>query len=226
MIRYIFDFDRDTRFCFTVDPNTETGSEADISDFPSWILLSEGRCSHCVIPEGSRRTCPAILSLRPVIEVFNGKISHELVKLSVETEKSRLEAVLPIQKALSSLTGLLLPLSGCPTMAAFRPMAHYHLPMGDPERTVFRTLGMYLLAQYFRRKEGLEPDWDFKDLEKTYEEIHHLNIKLANRIRKVCKEDATVNSLIILDAFGQAVEVAILEELDRIKPLFSAYYKG
>ena len=46
---------------------------------------------------------------------------------------------------------------------------------------------------------------------------------LADRIRAASKEDATVNALIILDAFAEAVEMSVENSLEELRPFFGAY---
>lgn len=225
MIRYRFDFDKETVLEFACDPNGDTSRETGEETIVDWLRLDRHRCTHCEVPPQSRWTCPAALALFPVLRAFSNRISHEKVKVTVERDHMRLQAVTTTQQAVRSLIGLLLALSSCPVMMRLRPMAHFHIPFGDTRHTVFRAAGMYLIAQYMRHLEGLTPEWDLAGLLDTYAKIHQVNTKLAARLREAAKKDATVNSVVILDVLGYEVEMSLEKNLMSLKPLFAAYFK-
>ena len=62
------------------------------------------------------------------------------------------------KEGISSLMGLVSAASGCPHTSALRPMARFHLPLARNEETVHRATSMYLLAQFFLKKEGAQTD--------------------------------------------------------------------
>lgn len=225
LIEYSYIFDDTHRVDFRVELDDEVCAEVPGQAYPDWILLDRHRCPECTVPPGSRRTCPAALSLLPVVGAFNTRLSYEDVQLIVVRRGIKMEATIPTQNALRSLIGLLLPLSSCPIMSRLRPMAQMHLPLGTRERTSFRFLGMHLVAQYLRSLEGEQPDWQLKELSVLLAQIRSVNRHMAERLRAVTAEDAAVNGLILLDAFVDSVELCIESELERLKPLFSCYLR-
>ncbi|MFX8692384.1 hypothetical protein ABTM44_17715, partial [Acinetobacter baumannii] len=66
---------------------------------------------------------------------------------------------------------------------------------------MYRTLSMSLMAQYFRQRRGLKPDWDMERLLDLFEEIRLVNRAFCQRLYAACTKDANVNALIHLDSF-------------------------
>ncbi len=223
MIHYRFEFDPQTVIEFAIDEQSDTSYEENLTEVPEWMRLDRYRCEGCPLDPSSRTTCPAAMAMKPVVEAFSHKISYEDVKVTVEQHDVRIEAQTTMQNAVRSLLGLLLALSSCPVVGRLRPMAQFHLPFGTREHTVFRAIGMYLTAQFVREQEGQTPDWSIDGLKEIYENVHKVNDKLADRIRAASKQDATVNSIIILDAFGYGVTMSIKNSAKKLKPIFSMY---
>ncbi len=226
LIRYRFTFDDQRCHAFEVRAGTDLSPEDPARDYPAWLALERDRCEGCPLPPGSRRTCPAALSIEAVVASFASCVSWERVALVVERGGQRLEASLPIQVAARSLMGLLLPLSACPVMMQLRPMAYLHLPLGGHLDTLFRFLGMYLIAQYLRGQDGHAPDWELSRLRELMGEIHRVNRGLAQRLRHATTRDAAVNSVILLDALTDSLELSLLDSLEDLRPLFAVYLRG
>jgi hypothetical protein len=221
MIKYIFEFGETKTLDFEVDEHSDTSIEHDDDEFPDWLLLERSQCERCPLPIGSRKACPAALSIRPVVEALEPRISYEKVEMTVERDEITLNASISIQQAARSLIGLVLPLSACPVMMKLRPMARLHLPLGKRNQTAFRFLGMYLIAQYIKKREGHEPDWTLQGLLELIDDIHMVNLKLTERIRTFTKRDATVNALVVLDFFANNIEWSIDDSLEELRPLFA-----
>jgi hypothetical protein len=223
LICYHFQFETGPGHKFVLDEESETSDEAELAVVEPWLALENFQCECCTIRANARRTCPAALSIVPLVKAFGGRISYESIKVTVERAEVKMSALTSVQQGLRSLAGLLLALSACPVMCHLRPMAYFHLPFGDTKSTVFRALGMYLTGQYLRSRQGKEPDWELKGLLHLYDMIHEVNINLASRIRMASENDATVNCVIMLDIFGYEVETSLREDLAELKPLFAAY---
>lgn len=221
MIKYTFEFDETRRLVFDVDERSDTSVELPGDDIPDWIELERGKCEHCSLPAGSRRACPAALSIRPVVEALKRRISYEKVEMTVEREAVTLKASISFQQAARSLIGLVLPLSACPVMMKLRPMARLHLPLGRRNQTAFRFLGMYLIAQFIKERDGQKPDWALQGLLELLKDIHMVNLKLTERVRTFTERDATVNALVVLDFFANNVEWSIDDSLEELRPLFA-----
>lgn len=223
-IRYTFYFDDEEPLVFSVTHRegapSPAGGEGDI---PSWALLDHCRCSHCSLPPEKGKACPAAMSILPVIKTFGERVSFEKVTVCVEMDGKEVSSRTSLQEAIRSLVGLMMALSSCPAMMMLRPMAYFHLPLGNPKDTSFRVIGMYLLGQYIRTRQGLTADWEMKGLAGIFERIHGTNEKISERLRSAAAEDATVNSLVILDVLVHSVDRDLNTDLERWKALFSVY---
>ena len=224
MIRYIFEFPDRKTLSFEVDEAGELSSVEDSGEpVPIWARLDIHRCEHCTLPQSDRAACPAAFCLRPVIEAFAGNFSYEgvYVRAELQGKEQRFHTSLP--SAIRSIVGLLMALSACPVMRKMRPMAHFHVPFSTYEHTVYRAMGMYLIAQLLREQTGLEADWGMDGLIGLYRKIHVVNEQMAGRIRMAAEKDATVNALISLDIFTFSFDSQMKKKLEDWKPLFSAY---
>lgn len=223
MIRYVFEFPTGNKVEFLVDSESDTSNQVVEGPIPQWLKLENHKCDVCTLPEKSRETCPAALAIKPVLEEFARYRSYETVKVSAISRGVTMSTTVQMQVAIQSLVGLLLALSSCPVMTQLRPMAYFHLPFGGQEHVSFRFLGMHLIAQYLRYDAGLKPDWKLEKLLDLFKDIHRVNARLADRIRATTDQDATVNSLIILDALADQAALNVETHLDELKPLFAAY---
>ena len=82
---------------------------------------------------------------------------------------------------------------------------------------------MYLLAQYFLKKDGQEADLELDGLKDIYRNMQIVNTSLAERLRAASNVDSTVNALILLDMFAKALPFVINDSLSEIRYLFTPY---
>ena len=195
-------------------------------DFPFWADLEFHQCPHCPLVKETHPYCPVAMGLASVIERFEKVFSYDEVDLEVITRQRRVTQHTTAQRALGSLIGLLFATSGCPHTDYFKPMARFHLPLPSLEDTVFRVTSMYLVAQYFRHKEGRESDFELKGLQKIYDNMHLLNNMIAERIRKATQADSSLNAVILLDTFIGLMPLVSEEQMAEIRHLFVAYLSG
>jgi hypothetical protein len=167
--------------------------------------------------------CPLATSLTSVIEFFSPIFSCDEVHLEVRTERRTFSGVAASQEVLGSLLGLIIPASGCPHTVFFRPMARFHLPLSDEQETIYRAVGNYLLAQYFRHRQGLEADLDLRGLAEVYDNMKTLNESIARRIRAAIAADAAVNAVVLLDTFTYFVPFAIEASLEELRSFFEPF---
>jgi hypothetical protein len=104
-------------------------------------------------------------------------------------------------------------------------MVRFHLPFATANETVFRAVSMYLVAQYFREREGLEPNWNLDGLVKIYKEIGIVNKGLWQRLSSASSFDANVNALIVLSAFGDALRFSLKKDLENLSTFFTKYFE-
>jgi hypothetical protein len=80
---------------------------------------------------------------------------------------------------------------------------------------------MYLVKQYFRKRKGLEPDWELQTLLNDYKEIHTVNQAFYKRLSFMKGKDANVNALIILDNFANYINFTLdSNKLSKIEWMF------
>jgi hypothetical protein len=190
---------------------------------PSWTKLDFKKCPHCPLSIADHSHCPAALNLSDIVRRFGSVVSHDKVELTVITPDRRISGQTTAQKGISSLIGLIFPMSGCPHAAVFQPMARFHLPLATEAETIFRATSMYLLAQYFIRKSGGIDDDELEGLKKIYENMHIINLHMAERIRKASVMDSSINAIIVLDVFTHVLPFAIEDQLDDIRHLFAPF---
>jgi len=229
--------DIEIQYCFKLDEHTIEvidlcldARTLDIVDnrteYPEWTRLEFHQCTHCPLDSETHPYCPVAISLASVTELFDNVFSHDEIDLEVITSERRVLQHTTAQRGISSLLGLLIATSGCPYTNYLKPMARFHLPLASEEETIFRAAGMFLLAQFFLRKQGKESDLDFAGLTKIYADLHTLNTMIAERLRSATRTDSSVNAVILLDMFTNMMPYVIEDHLDEIRHLFDSYLDG
>jgi hypothetical protein len=78
-------------------------------------------------------------------------------------------------------------------------------------------------AQYFLRKEGKTVDFQLKNLERIYQNIHIVNDSISKRLRAASKTDSVVNSIVLLDLYAKNLPYVIDDSLEEICYLFEPF---
>jgi hypothetical protein len=191
---------------------------------PEWTKLDFHQCPNCPLKVEEHPDCPLALRLVSLVQRFDGLLSHEKVDLEVVTEERTTTQKTTVQRGIGSLMGLVIAASGCPHTALLRPMARFHLPLASNEETVYRATSMYLLAQYFLKKEGDPIDLDLDGLTRMYENMQIINVAIAQRLRAATTTDSSVNAIVVLDVYAKTVELVIEGSLERIRYIFAPYF--
>lgn len=207
-----------------LDPGTLALVPSEAGELPEWTALKFEQCRNCPLSAREHPRCPLAVALVRVVGMFREVVSHDEVRLEVETEERTVRQKTTAQAALSSLMGVVMAASGCPHTAWFRPMARFHLPLSSHEETVYRAAGMYLLAQYYRRRDGHVADLDLDGLRDIYEGLAVVNEGIADRLRAAIDADSAVNAVVLLDVHARILPFAIEESLDELRPLFREAY--
>ena len=182
----------------------------------AWAALDFHRCGHCPLDPGQFPYCPFALALSRFVARFDQFYSYENTVVEVVTERRTVVAHGALQQGLSSLVGLVGATCGCPHLAFFRPMAHFHLPFSSEEETLCRVFSLHLLGRFIEANATASLD----GLQASYEAASMVNVGMSDRIRAAFSKDAVVNGLIILDTFAQAVPYVIREKLEELRYLF------
>jgi hypothetical protein len=196
-------------------------------DLPSWTKLDYHQCPNCPLVLDTHSHCPLSVSLVELVTRFERVLSYDIIQLKVITEERAIFQETTAQKGISSLMGLLMATSGCPITAFFRPMARFHLPLASDEETIYRATSMYLLAQYFIKKDNGTADFNMHGLKKHYENIDIVNSNIALRLRSVAKADSMINALVLLDMYAKGLSAfSIDDSLEEVRYLFAPYFSA
>jgi hypothetical protein len=193
------------------------------TDPPAWTKLSYHQCPNCPLPEREEAPCPAAANLVDLVRGFEGVRSHETIRVEVETAERAVAQDLAAQRAVGSIMGLIMAVSGCPHTAFFRPMARFHAPWASDEETIYRATSMYLLAQYFKRESGQDSEFGLEGLSTVYENVRQVNGAFIERLHAASREDSTLNALVVLDMLALTMPLAISDSLERIRYLFEPF---
>lgn len=219
MIRYEFVFPEGESLVFMFDEDSDISPDL-AEPIPRWMRLEHEKCDECTLAVGSRRTCPAAVAIRPIVEGFKPRYSYETAFVRAQVKHVTLESAEPVQRTIRSLLSLVLPLSSCPIMTRNRPLAYVHVPFAVKEYEAFRMIGMHFIAQYLRDLDGGTPDWKLNELLASLGVQRRVFAKLAHRVRSAVERDASVNSLLLMDAIADSIELTVERSLDSLRPLF------
>lgn len=214
------------RHVVQLDRSTKALRPKPVDPLPEWTRLGFHQCPNCPLDPAVHSRCPVAVGLVEVVESFKNSVSHDVADVVVTTPNRNYEKRVSLQMVVSSLMGLHMASAGCPILDKLRPMVSTHLPFATLEETLYRTVSMYLLAQYFRWKNGLEPDWQMQDLVSTCDDLTMVNIAFGKRILNINTADASLNALASLDCFAGMTGLSISQDfLEEIEPLFGVYLR-
>lgn len=212
-VAFEFSFDEET-FALVLEPR---------DSWPEWTWLDFNRCENCPLSTAAAPRCPVALALCDVVEASSKLVSYDELDVSVTMPDRTVSAKMPAQDALRSLMGLIIPASGCPHTAFFRPMARFHLPFSDQGETLYRAAAMYRLAQHVREGKRQEPRPGLHGLGDIYNQLNTVNRHLVERLRAATEKDSSLNAVVLLDIFAQLLPMQLDDPLEELHPLFRAY---
>ncbi|OIO75598.1 MAG: hypothetical protein AUJ85_02545 [Elusimicrobia bacterium CG1_02_37_114] len=229
-IKYVYKFNfedgKEKRFEVNLNPVTFNYIPVKKTDEkPEWAKLNFHQCQNCPLDPKTNKYCPIAVNLVEFMEAFKDLISYKKVNVVIETKERDFTKTTSVQDSISSLLGIYMVTSGCPNMNKLKPMVRFHLPLATSEETIFRSISIYLLGQYFLVNKGKKADWGLEGLKKFYKQIELVNLGMVDRVHSIAKEDAVANALVKLDVFAKIMPYSIQENLCRIEYLFSAYFE-
>lgn len=193
------------------------------NNYPDWSQLEFHQCVTCPLTSDDYLYCPLAVNLVPIISWSKDLASYNEVDVIIKSAEREVHAHTSLQRAVSSLLGLLMSSSACPKMKFLRPLARFHLPLATHEETIFRAVSATFLKNYFHNvSHGSEKNNDdpLAELKKQYQEIQDLNRFIAERIRGAIKNDAAINAIVLLDVLSKRVSFSIDDSLQQIRYLF------
>ena len=221
---YQFEFENKSTvsFVITFDPLSHNTTSCPIVP-PHWSRLENHQCSICQLLPGSHPYCPVALGIAELVTAFKDVQSFMPCKVSCVSRDRTVFKFTTVQEGISSILGLQMAVSGCPTMEFFRPMARFHLPFATVDESIFRVISCYLLRQFYKTDSAL----DNRHIELNLDEIksHYGMVKLVNRgilerIRDISVSDADKNAIVTLSSLAQILEMEIDSNLESLTMIF------
>ena len=220
-VRYEFILEEETlSFDILLNPDASIDRE-DLETAPNWTELGCNQCECCPLKSEEQRHCPAAVHIHRSIERFSGSASIEEIRLKVQTARRTFEQDCDLQSAINSMLGLQMATSGCPILGKLRVMTNFHMPFSSFAETLYRSVGAYLIKQYYEQQDGQAPDWELKGLQQFYEELELLNEAFSARIRNMDRNDAISNAVVMFFATSVVVASALEEGLAEFKDYFT-----
>lgn len=221
--RFQFGDGRESSFDIRLHPSTLKLRCNIKGELPAWTRLSFNQCPHCPLKESEHSHCPLAVSLIEPIESLADVKSFDKAKITITTPERITGSRTTIQEGLSAMMGLIMPTSGCPHTAFFRPMARFHLPFATEVETLYRVSTMYLMAQLLRREKGLDADFDLKGIGPLYDNLRTLNKAMVTRLSAASDLDSAINAVVLLDQFAANFTYSLDDPLETFETLFSSY---
>ena len=219
---YKFDFPDGHQKNFMVDFNNQSLQSELLSEnnYPDWAQLEFYQCKNCPLTSEDYLYCPLAINLVPIIYWCKDLASYDEVDVTITSAEREVRAHTSLQRAISSLLGLLMSSSACPKMKFLRPLARFHLPLATHEETIFRAVSATFLKKYFDHESSKNDEDSLAELKNQYQELQGLNRFIADRIRGAIKRDAAVNAIVLLDVLSKSVSFSIDDSLQQIRYLF------
>lgn len=210
-IEYIFHQQDGSTKSFEINLDKDLNLQLNESlSYPTWCELYFYKCPTCTLDAAEQEFCPAAMAVYEIFDFFEAIHSYDMVDVEVIMPQRSYRKNVSIQKAISSIVGLVMASSSCPILSRLKPFVKLHLPFASLEETVTRILSFYLLAQYYKKRiEDREPDWNLEGLKKIYDEVGVVNKSFFQRIQKAFHGDGDINSLTILDSLADSVNFSL-----------------
>jgi len=225
--RHVFTFKNGPKkeFKTRLDKNTLSLIQPEDRPPSPWAALKDFRCPNCPLDESQYEFCPTATNIIELIDYFKNRESIEEVEVLVEAQERKYLKKVPLQAGLSSLLGIYMVTTGCPILEKLKPMVRYHLPFASMEETTYRSVTMYLLAQFFLHRRGNKPDWNLDNLAALYNDIQIVNKNVCDKLQEIISRDAAANALLKLDYSALYISLRLNKNiLDEIESYFNAYF--
>lgn len=221
-IRYEFIFPEDgsqltveTEAASRRDSTTET-----VTAQADWTRLEYCQCTNCPLDKKEHDRCPAALDIQPVVEDFRALPAFRKVEVRVISKEREYRKFTGIEEGLRSLMGLIMANSACPILSNLKPMATTHLPFSSQDEFIIRSVGTYLVRQFYKTQDGEEPDWQLEGLVNLNRELQLVNQALWQRVHSACEGDSNLKALLSFFSMAASVSYSLEAQLRKLKPAF------
>ncbi len=208
------------QFFVDFDQHSLCSKLPDGNQYPDWAQLEFHQCFNCPLTSEDYLYCPLAVNLVPIIYWCKELASYDEVDVIIISAEREVRAHTSMQRAISSLLGLLMSSSACPKMKFLRPLARFHLPLATHEETIFRAVSATFLRKYFDHDAKQSDEDPLNELKLQYDDLQELNRFIAERIRSAIQRDAAVNAIVLLDVLSKSVSYSINDSLQQIRYLF------
>ncbi|MEG8947961.1 DUF6901 family protein [Rosettibacter firmus] len=206
---FIFNNGTEKKFEILLDKNTLDLISSNQTEVADWAKRENFQCANDLCNSKFEKYCPIAVNIDNIIKFFSDINSYETVKIYAEVDERTYFKETSVQKGVSSLIGIIMPVSGCPVLSKLKPLVRFHLPFASIEETEFRVISMYLFVQYMIMQRGGTPDWEMKKLKQIYEDILKINRVLSERVANLENKDASINAIVALDNFAQFISSSL-----------------
>jgi hypothetical protein len=187
------------------------------AELPAWTLLASHQCASCPLRSETSPRCPAAVDVFRITDRFADLLSFERVHVRVSRGPRTYSIDCDVQTGLGSLLGLVMASSACPVLSQLRGLARFHLPFAEFDETLFRTVGLYLLRQYYVARDGGEPDFSLAGLARLYDDLQEVNRAFKRRIEGASPRDANINAVTLLFSISALVSMSLESGLDQLR---------
>lgn len=222
MIEYVMEFANAPTVRLTVDLERRSASSRRSEQRPEWTRLEFRKCTNCPLKPPEHPCCPVAADIEPALDAFRSVISHARARVTVLTPARTYFKDTDVQEALRSYLGLVMSTSECPYFSKLRGMAHLHLPFATVNETVFRTVGAYLIQQYYVQNNGGSPDWRLEGLKLFFSELQEVNRCFKARVDAASDQDANMNAAASLVYLAMSVSFSLEENLLELEPFLTS----
>jgi len=222
-IEYRFLFEESTQeLVYSIDTDEPSNSTIRSKTPASWTRLDNCKCTNC--PLNSRETshCPAGLDIQKVIEDFGSLPAIQKADIQVVAPERTYTKHTGIEEGLRSLMGLIMANSACPILSQLKPMTYTHLPFASQAEFMMRSVGTFLVGQYFLGHSGRNPDWGLVGLVELNQELRLVNQALWQRVHAACEKDSNLKALLTFFTMSSSVSYSLDAQLSKIKHVFLA----
>ncbi len=218
---YCFTFPNDSEKIFFIDLASDSLLYKPRDEiFADWTKLPNYQCSCCTLTIEDNEYCPIAANLSELVLTFKDTASYESCHVSCKTAERVVSKDTIVQEGLSSIMGIIMATSGCPSMAILQPMARFHLPFATVDESMFRSVSVYLLRQYFNFLDSGNSDFHLENVKSYYSNIEIVNGGILQRIKHATKLDADRNAIVILNCLAQILYLELDDNLQSLRHIF------
>ncbi|WP_205849092.1 DUF6901 family protein [Natronospirillum operosum] len=187
-----------------------------------WTRLAYHQCSNCPLDKDQDARCPAAVDIQQVVEDFSALPATQRVTVTVESPARQYHKITGLEEGLRSLMGLLMANCACPILNKLKPMAYTHLPFASQEEFIIRSVGTYLLRQYFHHQADHQADWTLHGLVELNNELQLVNQAMWQRVNAGCEGESNLKALLSFFAMASSVSYSLEAQLQKVRHAFMA----